>query len=53
MWNGTADTLNAKPTITNTIASVAIGCAVIDPSSSAPIVESRVDPVTPYSSDMP
>src|SRR5881394_1888009 len=52
VWNGTADTLNAKPATTNTMASVTIG---IDwpVEMVLPMSTSKVLPVTPNSSDIP
>src|SRR5579885_1984214 len=54
MWNGTADTLNAKPTNSSPIARSCIGvgdiaCAAIR----LPMRSSRVLPVTPYVNAMP
>src|ERR1700736_4280910 len=54
MWNGTADTLNAKPTSSsptsmNCIGVGAIACADIRP----PTRSSRVLPVSPYVNAMP
>ena len=47
MWNGTAETLNAKPTANSpTARSTSVG-GPLDPCASAtPIGSSRVDPVT-------
>src|SRR3954451_8850021 len=51
VWNGTAETLKAKPTTQNTMPSVTIGLVVLP--SDAPMSVSNVVPVTPYSNDMP
>ena len=50
MWNGTADTLNARPTKINTIAKTAPVFALL---SSFAIKSKFVDPVKPYSREHP
>ncbi len=52
MWNGTAETLNAKPATTNTTARLMMGTDSPVVSASA-MPASWVVPATPYSSDMP
>src|SRR3984957_6785998 len=53
MWNGTADTLNASPTSTNTIPTTRPGDALSGfTSSSCSEVKSMV-PENPYTSEMP
>src|SRR5262249_52749905 len=54
IWNGTADTLNAKPTSSRPIASccIAVGDAVWPPTNDAMRARS-VDPVTPYANAIP
>ena len=50
IWNGTADTLNARPTKTNTIAKTAPVLSLINWSA---IKSKFVDPVKPYNNEQP
>ena len=52
VWNGTAETLKAKPAMTNTMATTSR--PIRSPSARlAPMSVSSVDPVAPYSRLMP
>ena len=53
MWNGTAETLNAKPTTTNTTASACTAAKSPLRSIDLPMSTKRVELATPYNNDMP
>ena len=53
VWNGTAETLKAKPMSTKRIPTVTIGSASGLPPTTMPISASRVSPVNPNTSDIP
>ena len=50
MWNGTAETLNARPTNINTIANTAPVLSLVNCSA---IKSKLVEPVKPYSNEQP
>src|SRR3977135_2061721 len=52
VWNGTADTLNAKPTTENTMPSVTMGFVPVA-AKLAEMSRSTVVPVTPKINDIP
>ena len=53
MWNGKAETLNPNPTTTKITPRVTTAGGAAPDATPPAMSESMVEPVTPYSSDMP
>ncbi len=53
VWNGTAETLNAKPITMKRMPTTTMADGASPPSSAAPISVRTVEPVTPKISDIP